>query len=96
MASPKPRSSARTTSLRDSEESERLEATSSWEALEWFKIEVRFSISILGFISQSSRCLNHILWFCFAQPVSRSVSNVNLDFLLEAEELIVEVRPMLA
>ncbi|XP_062174382.1 phosphatidylinositol-3-phosphatase myotubularin-1-like isoform X2 [Alnus glutinosa] len=62
MASPKPRSSARTTSLRDSEESERLEATSSWEALEWFKIE----------------------------PVSRSVSHVNLDFLLEAEELIVE------
>jgi hypothetical protein len=31
-----------------------------------------------------------------AQPVSRSVSHVNLDFLLEAEELIVEVRPVLA
>ncbi|XP_042960118.1 phosphatidylinositol-3-phosphatase myotubularin-1-like isoform X1 [Carya illinoinensis] len=62
MASPNPRSSARTTSLRDASESEKLEVSSSWDALEWTKIE----------------------------PVSRSVLHMNLDFLLEAEEVVVE------
>ncbi|XP_031278562.1 phosphatidylinositol-3-phosphatase myotubularin-1-like [Pistacia vera] len=38
MAAPKPRSS-RSTSLRDSMESEKLESTTSWDALEWTKVE---------------------------------------------------------
>ncbi|KAK1571929.1 hypothetical protein Q3G72_025043 [Acer saccharum] len=38
MAAPKPRS-GRSTSLRDSMDSEKLEGTGSWDALEWTKIE---------------------------------------------------------
>ncbi|KAK9283170.1 hypothetical protein L1049_011403 [Liquidambar formosana] len=62
MAAPKPRS-GRSTSLRDTSESERMEGAGSWDALEWTKIE----------------------------PVSRPVSRGNLAFLLEKEEVIVEV-----
>ncbi|GAV78144.1 Myotub-related domain-containing protein/Y_phosphatase_m domain-containing protein [Cephalotus follicularis] len=65
MAAPKPRSSSssRSASLRYSSESDKMEPTGSWDALEWTKIE---------------------------QPVSRPASHVNLEFLLEAERVIVE------
>lgn len=50
MAAPKPRSGGPTTSLRDVSESEKLEATSSWDAIEWTKIEVGFAFcGVLGF-----------------------------------------------
>ncbi|XP_057475302.1 phosphatidylinositol-3-phosphatase myotubularin-1-like isoform X2 [Actinidia eriantha] len=66
MAMPKPRS-GRSTSLRELDEnrlteSEKIEGASSWDALEWTKIE----------------------------PVSRSVPDGVLEFLLEAENVIVE------
>ncbi|KAL5800413.1 hypothetical protein ACOSQ4_033297 [Xanthoceras sorbifolium] len=61
MAAPKPRS-GRSTSLRDSTDSEKLEGTGSWDALEWTKIE----------------------------HITRSDSYANLEFLLEAERVIVE------
>ncbi|GFZ11698.1 hypothetical protein Acr_23g0000830 [Actinidia rufa] len=66
MAMPKPRS-GRSTSLRELDEnrlteSEKIEGASSWDALEWTKIE----------------------------PVPRSVPDGVLEFLLEAENVIVE------
>ncbi|CAB4269082.1 unnamed protein product [Prunus armeniaca] len=66
MAAPKPRSSSgRSTPLRDSSESEKMEATGSWDALDWT-------------IEPVSR------------SVSRSVSRVQLECLLEAEQVEVE------
>ncbi|XP_030962195.1 phosphatidylinositol-3-phosphatase myotubularin-1-like isoform X1 [Quercus lobata] len=63
----------RTTSLRgDTYESDKLESTTSWDALEWTKIEVPSQ-----FPSNS-------------RPDSRYVSHVKFDFLLEAEQVIVE------
>nr|POF07549.1 isoform 2 of phosphatidylinositol-3-phosphatase myotubularin-1 [Quercus suber] len=63
-APPRQRSGGgRTTSLRgDTSESDKLESTTSWDVLEWTKIE----------------------------PDSRYVSHVKFDFLLEAEQVIVE------
>ncbi|BBG97024.1 Myotubularin-like phosphatases II superfamily [Prunus dulcis] len=66
MAAPKPRSSSgRSTPLRDSSESEKMEATGSWDALDWT-------------IEPVSR------------SVSQSVSRVQLECLLEAEQVEVE------
>ncbi|KAJ7970528.1 Phosphatidylinositol-3-phosphatase myotubularin-1 [Quillaja saponaria] len=60
MAASRPRS--RSMSLGDNYESEKMEGTGSWDAIEWTKIE----------------------------PVSRSVSQLSLEFLLEWEQVMVE------
>lgn len=83
-----------------------MEGAGSWDALEWTKIEVgllafvvifvrwceffrlmrRYLLGIeLGFLGFGRRVFP--LW----QPISRSVSHVKCDFLLEAEEVVVEV-----
>lgn len=89
-----------TTSLRDDSDFSKMEGTGSWDAIEWTKIEVPISIQSP---SPSSFYLTFSIFFCFVffpvnfvvviylQPISRYVSHANLDFLLEAEQVVAEV-----
>lgn len=105
MAAPKQR---RSTSLRDhSTESEKMEGSGGWDdPLDWFKLEVAtLCIIIVIIILYVNTCMyKHLHYSSLSvsmtqepHPVSRSVSrHANYKCLLEAEQVMVEVRILIA
>ena len=98
MASSRPRAAARSTSLRESDAP--LEGAAGWEALEWTKIEVSphflgifldWIWLLFGFLIGFGLVWFVCLFVCW-QTFTRSFSFGNLDCLLEAEQIVAEVR----